>query len=229
MKTITKKISGAISKKLIILSFVLYFNILFAQEKEKPGCFSNFEFGTYGGINFDSFSEIGSTFICELKTNLLSSLYLKLSLGYSKSFMLTSYNVKRYVKFSFDTTTSYQAMNYDVIKKGYDVFPILLGFQYVFKYQTLSPYLLFDLSYNSIVTKIFRSPAYIWTYDSFDKLPDEYKTKYIETLPKTSYGIAFGIGAIYQISHKLNLDFRYFYKFDKDIVKTHQFIAGVTF
>lgn len=216
-------------KKSFIIAIFLSFNVSFAQVKDKPVCFSEFEFGAYGGINFNTVSEFGGNFLIELKTDLISNLNLRLSLGYSKSFMLTSYNVKTYVEFNFDTSTIYQAMTYDILKKGYDVFPIFLGFQYIIKNQTLSPYILLDLNYNFLETKIYRSPAHIWTYDSFDKLPNEYRTKHSESSPKTSYGISFGVGALYQISQELNLDFRYFFKSDKKIVNTHQFLVGITF
>ena len=44
--------------KSFILLLVLSANILYAQENDKPAPFTNFEVGIYGGINFETTSEI---------------------------------------------------------------------------------------------------------------------------------------------------------------------------
>lgn len=214
-------------KKYFMIASFLFSCTINAQVKDQFSSFSEIEFGAYGGINFNKISEPGGNFLFELKTGLSPSIILRLSFGYFKSYVPTFYNVKTYTKFDFDTTTRYQATTYNVLKKGYDVFPILFGVQYVFKNQSISPYLLFDLSYSFIETKTYRSPSHNWVYDSFDKLPDEYKIKHIESSPRTSYGITFGIGTLFQISNDIELDFRYSYKYDKDLVNTHQFIVGI--
>ena len=61
-------------KKIIFTLLIISLNVLEAQEN-KP--FSNFDIGVYGGINFYNSSNIGGDFFIELKTNLISSLKLK--------------------------------------------------------------------------------------------------------------------------------------------------------
>jgi len=190
---------------------------------------THYTFGLYSGINFGNISETGGTIFIEIKTNLILNLNLKLSVGYSKSFMPESYTVKTYfLSTVIEGTQYYIANQYDVNKKGYDVFPFSLGFQYIYRNKSLSPYLLIDFNYNLINTKIYSSPGFAWTYYSFNSLPDDFKTKHIENLPINSYGIMFGIGTIYQLSSRLNLDLRYYYKIDSKIINTHQIIVGIT-
>lgn len=215
-------------KKICVLLFILPSNFLLAQSKNDSIPFSNFGYGVYSGVNFESTSEIGGTFFIEINTNLISDLKLKLSLGYSRSYMPTSYIVQTYSKIKIDTSLFYQAVKYGVNRKEYDVFPISLGLKYIFDNEFFSPYLLFDFNYNMIDTKIGRSAGYYWTYNTFDELPVEYRTEYDEVLPNNSIGIAFGFGAIYHFSTNLNLDIRYFYKIDNKIIDTHQIVAGIS-
>jgi len=67
------------------------------------------------------------------------------------------------------------------------------------------------------------------TYFSFEDIPDEFKTNNQEALPEDSFGVSVGAGAIYPISANLNLDFRYFYKIDSQIINTHNLVIGITF
>jgi opacity protein-like surface antigen len=215
-------------KKILVILFIFSINNLFAQDQDNPAPFPRYSFGVYSGINFGNISESGGTLLIEVKTNLMSNFNIKLSTGYSKSFMHESYTVKTYSMATIDGTQFYLANQYDVNEKGYDVFPISLGFQYVYKNKTFSPYLLIDFNYNLIDTKIYSSPGSTWTYDSFNSLPADFKTKHFEVLPNSSYGIMFGVGTIYQLSARLNLDLRYYYKIDSKIINTHQLIVGIS-
>lgn len=215
--------------KSFILLLVISANILYAQENDKPAPFTNFEAGIYGGISFETTSDIGGIFFVEVRANLISHLNLKLSLGYYKSIKLVNYNVKTYIERSIDTTTFYSALSYDVTKKEYDMFPFSIGLQYVFKGQTISPYLIFDASYNIIGTKIVRTEGQYWHYDSYEEIPDEFKNIHVEEIQNSSYSLAIGFGGIYHISQKINLDLRYYYKFDNEIIDTHNIVAGISF
>ena len=163
-------------KKAVVLIFILSIGILFAQEKEDPTPFSKFQTGVYGGINFNDISAIGGSFFIEVKTNLVSNLNLKFSAGYSKSYLLESSTVKTYRIATIDSITFYNALTINSDKKGYDVFPIALGFQYIFISNSLSPYLVIDASYNIISAKVFRSSSTSMGYLSFEDMPDEFKT-----------------------------------------------------
>lgn len=216
-------------KRIIVLFFILFCNILFAQEKDVPTPFSKFQTGIYGGINFNDISTIGGSFLFEVKTNLISNFNLKFSSGYSKTYLLESSTVKTYRITTIDTITFYNALTFNSDKKGYDIFQFALGFQYVFKSQNLSPYLLFDASYNIISTKVFRSSSSSMSYLSFEKLPDEFKTINTDVLPDNSYSLSFGAGIIYPLSTNLNIDFRYFYRIDSEIINIHILSVGIIF
>lgn len=213
----------------LLLFLILSFSNLFPQEKDYPAPFSKFRTGVYGGINFYDISAIGTSFSFEVKTNLISNLNLKFSVGYSKSYLLESSTVKTYRIGTIDSITFYSARTFNSDKKGYDVFPIALGFQYVFKSQNISPYLLVDASYNIISEKIFRSSSSAMTYFSFEDLPDEFKTINTDVLPDDSYGFSFGAGIIYPLTANLNLDFRYYYRIDSEIINIHNLVVGITF
>jgi len=216
-------------KKAVVVIFILSIGILFAQEIEDPTPFSKFQTGVYGGINFDDISAIGGSFFIEVNTNLVLNFNLKFSAGYSKSYLLESTTFKSYRTGTIDSITFYNALTINSDKKGYDVFPIALGFQYVFKSQNLSPYLLVDASYNIISTKVFRSSGTSMGYLSFEEIPDEFKTTETEELPDNSTSLSFGAGIIYPLSTKLNLDFRYYYRIDSEIINTHNLVIGITF
>jgi hypothetical protein len=221
-----------INMKLIIVLFAsICLNTLFAQEIETTIPFTHYNFGFYGGINSGINSETGTSFFVESKTNLISNLYLNLTLGYSKVFEHESFTEKSNDSFNFNGTIIYYGNRKDINERGYDIIPISLGCQYVFKNQTISPYLLFDLNYDVILnTRDYISYAITYQYPSYDAIPDEYKANQdIPSSTNYSYGILLGVGGICKISSKLNLDIRYFYKYDSKIVNSNQLVIGIYF
>ncbi len=213
----------------IVLLLIFLTNILFAQDENMIAPFSNFNFSIYGGINFEDVSELGGTFYIEGKTNLTSNLNLKLSLGYYKSIELVNDTVRGSGVNTIDTLTYYSASEAYITERVYDVLPISLGLQYIFKNETISPYILLDGSYNYIDTKRTRNGGRSWSYITYEDVPDEFKNNQIETFPNESFGVALGIGAIYSIKNNLNLDFRYLFKYDSEIINSHQVLIGFSF
>ena len=216
-------------KKILFVLLFISFNVLKAQEN-KP--FSNFDIGFYGGINFYNTDNIRGDFLVELKTNLISSLNLKASTGYFRTIQPYSYTntVRTYSENTIDTLPKFFAGKYNLVSKNYDIFPLTLGIQYNFNQSILSPYISIDAVYNFIDAFIDTSPPEVWSYNSIDEIPAEFKEnqKY-EKLPDNSYGIILGAGTSYQISSKLNLDVRYLFKYDNKIINTHHFIVGIYF
>lgn len=213
-------------KILFVLSFIAI-NILNAQEN-KP--FSNIDIGFYGGINFYNTSNVRGDFLVEIKTNIISSLKLKTSAGYFRTIQPYSGTVSTYSENIIDTIPKYFASKYDYESKNYDVFLIALGIQYIIVQSIFSPYISIDAVYNFMNASITTSPPEAWSYNSIDEIPAEFKeNQKKEELPTNSYGIILGVGASYQISSKLNLDFRYLFKYDNEIINTHHFIAGIYF
>jgi len=217
-------------KKILFLLVVLTLNSLFAQKNPNNEPFKNFIYGIYGGINFYNTDNIRGDFIVEIKTNLISSLKLKASAGYFSTIQPLSYTVRKYSENPIDTLPKFIATKYDLVSKDFDVFPIALGIQYNFNQSIFSPYLSIDIVYNFMNTSIETSPPEVWSYNSIDEIPDEFKGKQKhEELPNNSYGMILGVGTSYTISSDLNLDIRYMFKYDNKIINTHHFIVGINF
>ncbi len=215
-------------KKFFVICLVFSCSILFAQSKTNSVPFSELNYGIYGGINFGNNSETGGSFLFEFNANLISNLNLNLSLGYSKSYKTEAYTVKSYRTGIINNVQYYWADQYDVNKKGYDMFPVSVGIQYVFHEQTFAPYIIGSFNYKLIDARIYSSPGTTWTYNSFDELPNEYRTKHVEQFPDHSYSLDFGIGVIYPIFSKLNIDLRYYYEIDSEIINTHHIVVGIS-
>ncbi|MBK6914662.1 MAG: hypothetical protein IPH11_13815 [Ignavibacteriales bacterium] len=216
-------------RKVLFILLFISFNVLKAQEN-KP--FSNFDIGFYGGINFYNTDKIRGDFLVEFKTNLISSLKLKASAGYFRTIQPYTYNytVRKYSENIIDTLPKFFAAKYNLVSKNYDIFLITLGIQYLIVNSIFSPYLSVDAVYNFMNTFIETSPSEVWSYNSIDEIPDEFKeNQKEEELLNNSYGIILGAGTSYHISSKLNLDIRYLFKYDSKIVNTHHIIIGVYF
>lgn len=217
------------TSKLIICLIIVLSQPIFSQEKEESVFLSSLKVGFYGGINFKSLSEIGSSLIIEGKTSLTSNLDLKISIGYSRTYMPVSYHVNTYANRSIQGTNIWEAISYDVNKKGYDIIPFSIGLQYFITESIISPYLLSEFSYNSIATKVYKSSELHRQFYSFDELPDEYKIKHAETIINSSSKFGIGMGATYRLTGALDLDIRYIYQFDNTIINTNQILVGIFF
>jgi opacity protein-like surface antigen len=214
-------------KKIIFTLLIISLIDLEAQDN-KP--FSNFDIGFYTGINFYNTSNIGGDFFVEFRTNLLSSLKLKISTGYFRTIQPYSGTERTYSENIIDTIPKYYASKYDYVSKNYDVFPISLGIQYIIVQSIFSPYISIDAVYNFMNATITTTPPEVWSYNSIEEIPDEFKgNQKVEELPNNSYGIILGAGTSYNISAKLNLDIRYLFKYDSEILNTHHFIIGIYF
>ncbi len=215
-------------KKILFFLLFISINVLKAQEN-KP--FSNFDIGFYGGINFYNTNNVRGDFLVEIKTNLIPSLKLKASTGYFRTTQPYSYTVRKYSANTFiDSLPRFFANKYNVVSKNYDIFPLTLGIQYNFFQSIFSPYISIDAAYNFINTSIETSPPEVWSYNSIDEIPAEFKeNQKNERLPDNSYGIILGAGTSYHISSKLNLDIRYLFKYDDRIINTNHLIVGIYF
>ncbi|MEJ5351200.1 MAG: hypothetical protein WHS65_06380 [Melioribacteraceae bacterium] len=217
-------------KKLIFLLFVFSTDIYLAQENKFSSLFSDLDVGVYGGINISNDSKTGGAFLLEIKTKLIHNVNVNLSLGYAKSFANASYTVKSYSIYTINGIHFYYANQYNVNEKGYDLIPFYVGMQYIFKHNTVSPYLLFNVGYTFIIdTKYYKSPTVSISYPSLEDIPSGYKTKPIEDNPSNSFGILIGLGTELNISSKLRLDIRYIYKYDTQIINTNQLTFGIIF
>lgn len=214
-------------KKVLVILFAS-FSILSAQDN--LGLFKNLNYGFYAGFNSEKFSEMGGIFSVELSNDLNKDVRLKLATGYYKAMQPYSRIVRGNGKAEIEGKTYYFASEYELTRRNYDVFPFALGAQYFFSDTRLSPYLSLDLSYNYISTKLDKTGGYVMLYSSYEDIPNEFKkTNNYEELPTGSLGVTMGIGTEINISQKIALDLRYFYKYDTEIIETHQIIFGINF
>ena len=215
-------------KKIFFILLFISTGVLIAQEV-KP--FSHCDIGFYGGINFNETSNIGGDFLVEFKTYLIPSLQLKAAIGYlntSEPFTDTVRTIRENP--NIDSLPRYFVSKYNYENKVYDMFPVALGIQYTFVKSVFSPYVTADAVYNFITGSLDTSPSENWTYNSYEEIPDEFKQeqKSVE-LPDNSFGVMLGAGTSYRLSSKLNLDLRYFFKYDSEIVNTHHIVVGIYF
>jgi opacity protein-like surface antigen len=214
-------------KKVFFLLTLISLNVIIAQEN-KP--FSVFDIGFYGGMNFNKIDNRGGDFLVELKTNIITALTLKASLGYTYTVQPYTKTVKSYSENLFMNEKLYFAGKYNLISKNYDMLPIGLGIQYNFSQSIISPYLSVDAVYNLIDTHIETSPSQTWSYTSIDEIPDEFKQEQrTEVLPTSSTSLITGAGVAIKITSKLNLDLRYMFKFDSETINTNHLIVGIYF
>ncbi len=215
--------------KNILIVFLIFVNsFLFAQNVEKSTFFTSSEFGIYGGLNFNTLSHIYGSFYFEGRTNLTSNINLKLSAGYYKIFSFESYTVDSYEYVHIGDYSKYNTITYNVLRTEYQVIPISIGAQYNFIHNISTYYAFFDVSYNFIDPLTYQTPAVTTgEYNSISDIPGKYKIE--SNLPNNSYGLAFGAGAMYKLFSSFSIDIRYLFKYDSEIVNTHQLLIGFVF
>lgn len=211
-------------KKILLLLLLSSINVLEAQTNIS---FSNFDIGLYGGINFESSSEIRGSIILEFKTNLNEQLKIKVSSGYLKTVIPDKYDVKTYGVSEIDNKVIYSAESFQVLKKDYDFFPVTFGLQYLISQKSIIPYLITEFSYNFIIARTIRSPGFVWSYNTFDEIPEEFRFKHSVNFPDNSYSIGLGTGFMFDIGKSLKMDIRYMLKLDSEIKNTHNITVGV--
>ena len=102
-------------------------------------------------------------------------------------------------------------------------------FHYNFSINSITPYLTVDGSYNIISPSLERSYGESWMLDPREEIPEEFLNGEIPDLPTNSFGLSLGGGVMYAISSKVDLDFRYYYKYDNEIDNTHHLLVGIVF
>ncbi len=215
-------------KFLLCVMLFASFNFVKAQTN-KP--FRSYELGFYGGLNFHTTEKIRGDFLAAIGTKLAPSLKVKAAVGYCKTIEPYYLTVREYSGNPVDTIPKYVTSKYNLLRKDYDVFPVSLGLQYNFNNGgKFTPYFSVDAVYNFINASFRKSPSEVRYYNSLSEIPNEYKrNQTVEKLPENSYGVMLGAGVSYKLSSKLNLDFRYIFKYDSEIANTHHLLVGIWF
>lgn len=217
-------------KRLIVLIFILSNINSFSQRLAGPTIFSNFSMEFLGGINYTSHT--GPSLIIEGKTNLTSSLDIKLSIGYSMVYKNDFHNVKGYEFLDFSNIQQYQTYSYNINEIEYDIIPISIGLEYTFGHDKFSPYCFGEGGINVYSSK-FLASSRMYTgsyYDKYNEIPSDYQNGSPLVISEDkSYILGLGIGTKYQISPKFSLDIRYLYQFNSNIIDTHQLLIGFSY
>jgi|WetSurMetagenome_2_1015567.scaffolds.fasta_scaffold38545_2 hypothetical protein len=214
-------------KTLFAIIFASLNFICSAQNDLPNSAFSTFQLGILGGINFSPL--VGSTILIDGTTNLSSQLNMTLSLGYSTINKEEGYIVKTF-QYS-DFFNIYMTDTYNVDEINYTVVPISLGLEYVLSNDRISPYFLINIGYNFYSFKTTKSfPKFTGGgyYDTYDEIPSEFKNEPHKISEDDSYLIALGLGLVYKLSAKFNLDIRYLYQFNTSLVNTNQILLGIS-
>lgn len=213
-----------------VLIFFLQLLTLAAQENSLSKSFSNFRLEILGGINFETTAHIGPLFLLEAKNNLYKQFDLKLSIGYTRAYDNISYHVDTYNFKEIQEVKFYQESSYDVINKGYDILPFSIGIIYNYPIKSVKLYVITDLSFNEISTNIFTSQVHDKDiYETIEQIPDQYKPKHSEKFVNNSLSYCFGFGFLMPISQKLNIDIRYSYSLNHELINTNIFLIGIEF
>lgn len=216
-------------KKVFVFLTVIFLITTFAQEREKSEDTGQLHYTIFSGINFNDLSATGGSVLFEITTTMTNHFALSLSGGYSKLFNKKDYSVNTYSVGSIEGKQYYYAEDYNVNEIGYDVFPLSLGAIYSYSEAQFSPYFVLNFSYNFIAdTKFYRSPSHIKIYNSLAETPSIYQNKTSDDIPTESIGIALGVGTKFYISKKLNLDFRYSYRYDNKLENSHLILLGLS-
>ena len=216
-------------KNLICLFVILFCTNLFSQENDSNRSFSQFKLGALTGVNVTKIT--GGSVLIEGNTNLTSHINMKVMVGYSKIYKKEGYNVKGYNFIDINNFQKYVTGSYNVDRINYDVFPIAVGFEYFIMKDILSPYIISEVGYNFYSFHIEESDIIsgIGYYDTYDAVPAEYKNKPPKISNEASYLFGLGIGTNYRLSSVINLNIRYLYQFNKNIVNTNQLLIGINF
>ncbi|MEJ2616708.1 MAG: hypothetical protein P8Z35_17265 [Ignavibacteriaceae bacterium] len=216
-------------KNLIGFFIILFCTNLFSQDYGNRS-FSKFKFGFLAGVNVTKFT--GGSVLIEEKTNLTSHINMKVMIGYSKIIKKEGYNVKTNEFIDIADYQKYVTESYDIDRIDYDVFPMAIGFEYFIFQDRLSPYIISEAGYNFYSYHIQESninSGVAGYYDTYDEIPVEYKNKPPKISDEVSYLFGLGIGTNYRIGSTINLDIRYIYQFNKNIVNTNQLLVGIIF
>lgn len=217
-------------KNIILALLLMISSQIYAQESKVLKPFSAFKFGVLGGSNFNTIPTLGGAFQIEAKTNITSSLFAKISFGYSSTFENNEYEIKTYHVSNIGGVEGYQTYSYKVDKIEYSIFPINLGLEYILLGDIISPFAVFEVGYNIISSEEQVVTSGSGTvYNSIGEIPIEYKTP-MHSLTEGEYlGIGIGLGVIYKITSSLDLSIRYVYRYNDSIINSNYILLGVSF
>ena len=216
-------------KKSFVLLVLFMVGNLVAQDFKTQSMFSKTYFGVLVGTNFNTLPAAGVLINFEVKSNIASNLNAKLSLGYSTLYDDNSYDLK-YYRYS-DFSSKYHTRLLAVDRVKYTIIPVTLGAEYFITRTKLSPFALFEFGYNfsSSVAEGITHDGISGIYDTVNEIPEEYRKTPTALDDGSSFSLGVGVGAIYKLTDRMDLNVRYIYRYNDSMVNNNQLLFGVTF
>lgn len=214
-------------KSLIFLLTLLLSTILLAQNSESV--FSQYYFGILGGTNFNTLPTAGTAISLEVKSNITSNIYAKLSIGYSTLYDDNSYEVKYYKFVDFDE--KYHTVLLAVDRVKYTIVPINIGVEYTLLKSRMSPFTLIEFGYNysSSETEGKNNDGIAGSYSTLNEVPEEYRQTAPTLEDGSSITMGIGLGVKYLLTDRMDLNIRYVYHYNESIINNNQVLIGITF
>ncbi|KAF0147515.1 MAG: hypothetical protein FD143_3057 [Ignavibacteria bacterium] len=209
-----------------IICYLLLTCSFFAQTHNEDTTITSTSYGIYCGVNVNKNMFVSNAFLIEGKVFLTKNIFAKINIGYYRTVVKDSYRVFSFKYIQIQDYKKYNTVYYDVMKTQYDVFPISIGSLYLYRSSPLNYYAGIDISYNLIDPFQYRtSEKIINEFDSINDIPNVYKN--IVVLPNGSYSVTLGAGAIFHFTANLYLDVRYIFKYDNELINSHQILIGI--
>jgi opacity protein-like surface antigen len=218
-------------KNLLVFFMLLLSAVLHAQDSEVMPMFSKYYFGVMGGTNFNTLPTAGTALNFEIKSNITSNIYAKISIGYSTLYDDNPYEVRSYRFVSIDDYTEYQTILRKVDRIRYSIIPISAGIEYLITKSKVSPFVLLEGGYNysSSLTEGVTIAGIAGYYDTVEEIPEDYRKTAPSLDDGSSITAAIGLGVKYMLTERMDLNIRYVYHYNETIINNNQVLIGLTF
>lgn len=213
-----------------VISAILIFSLMFiskhnGQDLNDTSAFSKFEFSFLTGANFSD--KTGFTLSAEMKTNINAKLKLRTSLSYTSLYQDVGKNIKSYIYFPIDNNPDYSTNEYRIIDRRFLMLPITIGLEYILVNNEYTPYGLFEIGYNLYAYNTNMTARDVNFYDSIEQIPVGFNPVTDDFSSKNSYKIALGFGAYFPIGKDTNIDLRFVYNINTQLVNSGQMLVGI--
>ena len=218
-------------RKLIFLIIVLFTFNISAQGLINEAIFSKVYFSVLGGTNFNTIPTAGAAINIEIKSNITSNIFGKISIGYSTLYDNNSYETRSYQSLQLNGSIKYSTQYYAVDKVKYTIIPVNIGAEYLILKSNLSPVAFLEVGYNisnsTAEGKLHDGIGGI--YNTISEIPEEYRMTAPALNDGSSFTMGVGLGIKYSLTDRTDLNIRYIYHYNDSIINYNQVLFGITF
>jgi len=217
-------------RKLAVVIFLFAAIQISAQTVEKDYSQSRFEFGFFTGVSSENFNYLDKSFFVEARYKITPRWTMKVSVGSytvlkeenSVETLLTPYYENSQLKLH-SNTYYYKGFTYEIV-------PASIGMEYMLFGEKTIPFLIAELGVNSSHTRrviSYRQSNPDITPSSYERYPLSGDRSAANFYKGTSIRMAFGAGIKQVTAGFLNLDVRYLYQINTNLVNSHLVLVGV--